>query len=574
MSENDVMLEGEKETKGMPKAAWFAIGGFLLVILLGVLWYFFGALLFRRGDPIAEIAPQDTMLYMGFDFLHLQSEEVADIFQIFREMSDAEEMTMIEALDDFMTDEFNMSFSEDVMPWIGKNGALIVSDFDFNSEEGKYMFVIEARDKGEADIFIADFVLALDDESGMDFTDEEINGIKLYTHEPDYGDAMYIAREGSFIYFANSEDAIFSSVEIKKEDSLANSEGYINTLVGLPDDRIGLIYIGEGFFEDFFDVMAEDLYYPGISNFENFGLGGMGMSVSAEDVGLRFDFAIAYDEENLSDYYREILSYENLAPTTDALVPENTFLYVGTNRSGVPTSSLWEENPLYNEDTKEALDLFEDEFGISIWELLDMFAGEFAIAIAPAWDGLLTEMGEINLGFAIFASTNDEAGFSGWFDDLLDVFAQQLGAEFKRRDANIGDYQLKELVVEEYGQSLTLGYYGADNGYFILGSSGGMLEDGLGGKGSLADSERYQNTWLAFPDDSVPYLYLDVLELIDFIKDASDSYTVDEIREIEDALERMPVIAMSMNRRSGFTLSSTLIFFIETDSDTNNYVKP
>jgi hypothetical protein len=574
MSENETN-GGSGTSKGIPKAAWFIGGGFLVVLVIGALLFFFGARLFGGGDPIAEIAPHDTMFYMSFDFLKVRSEEVADIFQVFQEMSGVEEMTMIEALDESMLDEFKMSFSGDIIPWIGQYGAFMILDGDVYKGDFDYMFVVEARDIGVADQFIADFVLALDEASGMDFSGEEINGITLYTHEPDYGDAVFIAREGGFLYVANSEEAIFNSIELKKEDSLAKTEGYVNTLAEIPDDRIALMYIGGGFYQSFLDAMAEDLYYSGIDELESLGLGGIGMSVSAEDAGLRFDFAVSYDEEDLSDYQKEVLTVEYLAPTTDALVPEDTFLYLGISRNDVPSFTQLSDSPMCTEDTKEALELFEDEYGISIEELFDMFAGEFAIAIAPAWDGILAEMGEANLGLSIFASTNDEAGFSGWFDDLLDVFAQQMGGEFKRRDANIGDYQLKELVAEEYGESLTLVYYGADNGYFILGTSEGMLEDGLRGKRSLADSETYQNTWQAFPKGSVPYLYLNMIELIDFVKDSGASYSMDEMHYLEDTVEKMPVIAVSMNSPSELARSFTMIFFIiETDNDTNIYVKP
>lgn len=579
MNENDILLEDEKKaegngepTKGIPKAVWF-IGGGLLIIILAVVvaWNFYGARLFGGGDPIAEITPSDALLYMSFDFLKLQSEEVADIFRVFQEMSDVEEMTMIETLDEYMGDEFNMSFSEDVMPWVGQYGALIVPELDFHNEEIEYMFVVEARSKGNADKFITDFIEKLDQEQDMQFNGEEKDGIMLYTHEAEYGDDMFIARESRYVYFANSEDAIFNSAEIKKEDSLASSEGYINTLSELPDNRMALLYLGESFYQTFLDAMAEDLYYSGLGSLENLSKGSMGMSVSAEEAGLRFDFAVAYDEENLSDYQKDLLVIEYLAPETDKLVPEDTFIYFGVNRGELPSSAFLEESPLYTEDMEEAFDLLERDLGISFEELFGMFDGEFGFAVAPARDGALAELGEINMGFALFASTSEEAKFTSWFGNFLDKSAEGMYVEIDTQGTTFGDYELEELVVDTYGERISLIYYGASNGYIIIGTSENMLEDGLGDGNNLADNETYQNTWKAFPSGSIPYMYVDVLELIDFIKDNADSYTIDDIREIEDSLEKMPLIAAAMNEKSsGYTQSFTLIFFIETNNDTNN----
>jgi hypothetical protein len=574
MSENDVLLEDETSgdqgtpSKGIPKAVWYAGGGILVIVALGVLWYFFGARLFGGGDPIAEITPGDTILYMSVDFLKLQSEETDEILQVFQEMSHAEEATLIEALDEYMADEFEMSFSDDVMPWVGQYGALIAGgDLDLYNEDYEYMFVIEVRNKGGADQFIEDFIEKLDHDQGMQFKVEEKDGITLYVHEDEYGDDAYITREGRYVYLANSEDVIFDSVNLKKDDSLASTDGYKKITAELPDNRIALMYFGENFFQAFFDAMAEDLYYSDANSFENIGWGGMGMSMSVQDVGLQFDLAVAYDEETLSDYQRDTLSVGPTPPETDKLVPGNTFFYLGANQRNRPNVSL-EDNPLYSEDMKESFELFEDQYGISIEEFINMFTGEFALALAPARDGVIAELGGINLGLIILASTNDEAGFSKWFGHFLDTVAGEVGLPVFTQDATIGDYELKELVLVNNSESFLTLYYGASNGYIIIGTSEDMLEDGLGGEDSLADSERYQNTWKAFPSDSVPYMYVNMLELFDLIKDTSDSYTTDEIHEIEGNLEKMPVIAMVTNQPSGYTWSFTTILFIETE--TNN----
>ena len=176
----------------------------------------------------------------------------------------------------------------------------------------------------------------------------------------------------------------------------------------------------------------------------------------------------------------------------------------------------------------------------------------------------------MDLGITLFLSTDDEAGFSEWFSSVLDLLENILAQdmymfmEFDSQDTTIGDYTLEELFIDSYGERLSVLHYGASNGYIIIGTSEDMLEDGLSGDASLAYNEMYQNLWSAFPSDSVPYVYVDLVGFFDFIKDNDGSYTTDEIREIEDNLEKMPMVAMAANQPSGYTWSFTMILFIET----------
>jgi hypothetical protein len=256
------------------------------------------------------------------------------------------------------------------------------------------------------------------------------------------------------------------------------------------------------------------------------------------------------------------MAFEYLAPETDKLVPEDTFLYFAMNRSELTGRTSLEDNPFYTEDMEEAFELLERDLGLSLEELIGMFDGEFAFALAPAWDGVLAELGEINMGFTLFASTSEEAKFTSWFGDLLDIFAEDMYVELDTKSTTFGDYELEELIVDAYDERVSLLYYGASNGYIIIGSSEDMLEDGLSGETSLADNETYQNTWNAFSSSSIPYMYVDVLEIIDFIKDNTDPYTTEDINE--SALKKMPVVAAAINQPSENTYSTTLIFFIET----------
>ena len=81
---------------------------------------------------------------------------------------------------------------------------------------------------------------------------------------------------------------------------------------------------------------------------------------------------------------------------------------------------------------------------------------------------------------------------------------------------------------------------------------------------SLAENATYSETWQAFPAGSVPYLYVDMPGLMDFIADSMGTSSDGDLQAIRSGVRKMPVIAAAMNNTPGYVSSSTMIIFIET----------
>lgn len=552
-----------KKGGGVPKSVWFIGGGCALLICaavcagLGVfLWLnFFGA-----GDPIASVTPGDSLLYVGFDLAKAQSEDAANVFDLLQDLAEVDDkQTVIEFFDEAMREELGMNFTQDALPWVGRYASFVITEGDLTSGDFDFMFIVEARSKSGADEFIAEFVAAAESRQDMSFEVSEKNKITFYTHKSDYdpsGDVV-VARVGKFVYFSNSEDAIAASAGLKKSDSLANSQPYKDGIAALSRDRIFTVYMDGDLYGQMVEDMGASLFYGG--GMPTSGLAeditGMAIGLAVEDEGARLDFATVYAGED-----RTASSY--LAPTTDALVPGDTFFFMGMNSPQDLGGYLEEDSPFYNRDAREALDLLDQEYGVSVEELFDTLGGELAVAIGPASDGLPVEVGEVNVGITLLASAKDEAGFVRWFDHMLDVAFADTGAEYKAEDVAVGGYALQELSIDQGGQTVTALYYGADNGYVVLGTSLGVLEGGLDGKDTLAANPAYIETWKSFPSGSAPYMYLDVQGLINFIKQ-NDPSAFSYNPDVERGLSRIPAVALSMNASKGNVFSQTLIVFIK-----------
>jgi len=564
-----VQTEPEK-TKGIPKSVWFIGGGCLLLLCAAVcvglgiyLWSnFFG------GGDIASVVPNDSLVYVSVDLTNIQSESVDKVANVFQDLAEVDDKkTAIESLDESMDQEYGMSFTEDVLPWVGQHGAFVITDGDLTSEDFEFMFIAETRNKSKADEFLTKFVAAAADKQDMTFETSERDKITFYTYKSDYDSSqdVILARVGNFVYFSNSEDAIVKSADLKKADSLADDQNYKDGISALSGNSIVTMYFGPDAYVQAIEGMGSDFFYGSgvpLSELENTGIAGFAMGMSVEDAGVRFDFAAVYDEANMSDFQKDMFNITYSKSQTDTLLPGDTFFFLGVNSSQNFGRYLQEDSPLYDQDVQESFDLLEKEYGVSITDLFNLLNGEFSLAIGPANDGMPVDLGEINMGVTILVGTNDEEGFTKWFENAIDAAFTSMYTDYKIEDTTIGGYALQELSIDDYSGMIPALYYGADNGYVVLGTSKGILEDGLSQKNTLADNATYAGTWNAFPSGSVPYMYLDVQGFVSFLKE-SDPNTFSGSESVEKGLKRIPVVAVSMNKPNGNVRSQTLIVFIK-----------
>lgn len=559
-----------KPKRKIPVLVWIAgCAGILFVCaVIAVAAVYFGLPLFG-GDPIISAVPNDSMVYMGVDLTQTQSEKFADIVKIIQGM--AEEDTgknLADSLDKTMKDELEMSFTDDVVPWLGAHGAFVITEADFSGSDATMMFILETRNKNKADEFLTKFVAALEKKQDAEFEQTETDGITFYIDkaESTYDDDTVLARNGKLLYIANSQDAILKSVKLQKADSLASFQAYKDALAVLPKDRLATIYMSSTTISEALDSLYSEAgpfgANPYVTDMAAEGMSGMAMSLSVVDQGLQMDMAAMYDETKMTEYQKQVLATDYLAPTTDALVPEDTFLFVAARTSQTASSYTEVDNPLYSSDMQESLDLLEQQYGIDLKEMVNLIGNEFAFAIGPANDGLFSEAADINIGFTMLAGTTDEAAFKAWFDNTLDtLFTQNMGTPPDTSDTKIGEYELQVLNLPNGSETVPAFIYGVDNGFFVLGTSQSMLENGFGGTKTLANNAAYRQTWTAFPQGSVPYMYLNLKDLMNFLADASSGDR--DILDIQKKTEKIPVVAMTVNNATGNINSTTIIFFIE-----------
>ncbi len=481
------------------------------------------------------------------------------------EIAGQDQTNLEDTLNKFMEDNLDMSFTNDVVPWVGRYASLAITDADFQTGEIHYLAIIQTRNSGKARQFLADFAKALEDNEGISLICSERDGILFYTYSGQEfsGSDQVIALAGKFVYLAESEQAILDSFKMNKSNSLSSSKAYKDAIAVLPKNRLLTLYFGgEAYASILNQILAESYLDTSVlPDLENLTFGGMAMSLSTQDAGLRVDTAVSYDEAKLSDFQKQSLQARYLDSTIDGLVPGNTFFFMGTNSSLTPGRYLQDGSPLYNKDIKDALDLLDQELNINIADLLNLLGGEIGLAVAPSNDTFLSEGFGPQVGLMVLSSTPDEEGANAWLADLNNILSEQMQVDFSVDDASIGDYNLQKLSMSDGVQQTPFLFYGADKGYFILGMSEDMLNKGLNSTDTLANNIDYRNTWKAFPKGGTPLLYLNTSGLIDMLTNMEGGTDLDV--NTLTSLKKIPTIALSINTPKGFTQSSTLIVFIE-----------
>jgi hypothetical protein len=565
-----VKSASENKILGIPRKFLLIGGGclaFLCICLVAAALIYFYVIGGFGGNPIPALAPADSVLIMSVDLLKLQSSDVRDIAQVFQDLAGVDTgLDMIETLDESMYSEMNMTFTDDVLPWIGQYAGLIVYDYDPNSYDvPEISFVVSVRNKSKADAFIEDLVPYLEDSSYDRYESVERDGVTFYSSQS--GD-MTIARSGSQIFFGTSQAAIRNSIGLKKTDSLAGTDGYKKAIAALPKGQLATMYVDGRNFQKYFDFLWDDsglsyslnIYGTDLFNFKH--IAGVALGISTSKDGLRLDYATALNPDKLSASQLEALNIKYSRSNIENMVPEDTFVFSALKSSKGPGYLLERGGLLDNPDIQESLDLLEREYDFSLQDFLDSLSGEYGLAISPARDGIMAES-DINVGITFIAGITDQSNLT---DMILDFLDTNLGYvdEYSVESVTYGKYDLQGLIIDEFDYRDPTVVFGEDNGYFILGTSPANLNDSLGGTRSLADSAKYRQTWKAFSSGSIPVLYVDLVALVDLIY-ANDPYAFEyDMPGVPNNIDKVPVFAISRNKASKYVPSTSIMLFVDT----------
>jgi hypothetical protein len=531
-------------------------------------------LLGRSMELTAQTMPPDVVFYVSMDLRKLQSENLDPIIWAFSEDLKRDQVSaidrMYEEFDVILEEALGLSFTEDVMPWVGGAIGFGMTGLDMDMwagvDEAEILLAFEVRDKGAADRFLEKFKDRLAEESGEDFSKEVYQDVTIHILDtPHEYERIAFCRSNDIILFSLDESSLKGAIDAQNGESLGDTPGFREVIGSLPPDRLVTMFInGERYFNIFSETFSW-MYGSDLSDLYNESTGMMSdiaMGLSIADVGLRMDTAYKINPEAISE---EILEgFAKGASRTAHILPDSTLLHFYSYHLDLVWESMIDAiSAMEDADFEESLEVFELTFGFDISD--DLFArldGEWAFAMMPSSAGFLTEFLEVPIGFSILAETSDPHGLlevSEAFSTTVEL--QGLGEVEKIQDERGTYYDLIDMY-----SGTAIFTYGVNDDLFVIGSSKDVLDDIFSDRPSLAESERYQQVWQSFPSDIAPMVYIDIQG---FIANIRETMSPDEREYFDDDVGSQLIpftffAAGTMPPRNDL-MRATMILFIETD---------
>ncbi len=547
----------------------------VVVILLFVDPFGWDLLGMTGKDAAAEAIPAEAAMYIHVNLDRLGDENLEAIIRALSPEPLEEGTTFLdqqlEELDDWLSEEMNITYSEDIQPWIGNDVGLGISDLAFDlygtaGQEG-ILFAVEVDDKSAADEFLEQIITELEERSGATVEEETYADQTIYFLEDDVVDNVAICRSENLLLIGESVVPIHAGIDAQNGASLADLDSYQNAIDGLPGGEILTMYMDMAKYYESMTPLVSMAYGPGMSDLMSESSAAavyVAVGISAVDVGVKIDYAILTDPELQAELPE---GYLDTDPKIPSMAPEDTIMYLV---SGIVVEDLEQtrENLLQllssqGSDAEEALTLFAMSFGFDpIDDLIGSLDGEIALLLLPSAEGLLAESMDIPLGFALLAETNKPQKLLTVADNFSAAMERQGMGEVEVSEEEFGT--IYDLVDMFSGDLIVT--YGVGEEHLMIGSSSSVFADLFSGGPSLAESEAYQEIWDAFPRDMVPMMYLNIEGLIGQIRESMEPWEREDFDEEAGAiLKAMKAFAAAMAPVEDNLSKMTIILFIETE---------
>ncbi|MFN8372559.1 MAG: DUF3352 domain-containing protein [Anaerolineae bacterium] len=352
----------------------------LCVLLLGVLP---GAALAASVEDLTALAsyyPADTVVFAAIRSDAAYLETLNGLLTRIERRTDSPIMTIEDMLNQSLSVN-NLSFEDDIRPWLGDSIALGVRDLNSRFSPG-FMIAVDVTDNAALAALLDN--AAQDSSSGEEYTQYEFDGAVLRL----YGNVLLVSQTEQML-----DDAA-------EGDRLSDSEDFSATLALLPEpDYNAVIYLQTNEIMDLLrEQMAAQAAQTGmdLAMFDQFNVAGseaVGLTV-INDLGFAIDIAARPAEEVNPDF----------APATDSAPLDLGFA------ARVPAGAwLYMQDTNFGDDVRRSINLlaFVMEMGIDQQVAQSMARGQQIPAFLDQLDRNDVRA-FINLAFAGFTGLNFE----------------------------------------------------------------------------------------------------------------------------------------------------------------------
>jgi hypothetical protein len=559
----------------------------LAIICAGIALFAWNSL--GRKSSIPELVGADTQVYFTFqpalsDLPNIQRLQAAypDLF------IDDPNSQVSERLED----ELDINFKEDILPWVDKEMAVAItgiSDYmleggslygDFGNEvaeDADVTFIIASRDDKQAQAFL-DKVRTQLSAKGNTFSDTTHDGTTIVEVSDKDGKAInaYALLKGNVV-LASTPELVKAVIDRAKsgENTLKDNPHYQDVRASLPESAIAHFYINgtllNGAMAASLEEGLEDVPPAQAKQLEDQlellrAVNGVGLSVSVEAEGIKFDGSAKIDQASLGERARQNLEAQvaALSGAQSGTISNEAVAFMSF-RIPTATRELLSDMIFESDEGVETAEMLYDQFGIDIQkDLLDWFEGEAAIVVVPGG-----ELGDVTLpvsGYFSIKPLDIEAAQAGMENIRIGLEDSMQGAlVFEEQSLGGSDW----FMVVEPGSGIGYGGYGILDGAVVIGIAPNSLEAAGEGKNApISADPRFTTVQNALGSEHNSMLYINVGGALD----AAEANGVD-LAELDDDVDLeknlRPIKAIGLTGKAGISekgiASSSLFILIEAE---------
>jgi hypothetical protein len=500
---------------------WLTIGGGVLALCLlltcagGIAGYFYrdqilAILGLAQTQRIAQILPEETEFYWSITPNIQNVSGYQNLKTLY--LDNPEVKAALDDLQADLTEETDMSFAEDIQPWLGTEIVLAAPNFQAafagTNETPAFVLAAHSRDRVASDKFIEKF-LATAAAENQPFTAQSYQEVTLQVQNNDFGEDTYLASFAELVVISNGESLIKEMIDRSQGNSeqpaLVNSARFQRVTGQLPSEAITTIYMDyDGLFATVLNDIPFQLSAEQRQSLEAFE--GIGLAGTLQPDGIQLDFAMTFDPAKMTEQFRTSLEEQVPSPNTifANLPAEAMFVYNTNNLSRIWSQA--QESLSGNPDFKEGLADLQDELGIDLNEdIFSWMTGEVALVFVEA--SPIDEFAP-PLGGYLIIGTDDVAKAQAALDKVVgSLLEQELLPELE--PATIDGVEM--MAMTDFFTGKVQGGYGFHKNYFFLAFSEEAIKSLSSAAATpLTGSKNFSAVQARLPRNNYGYLYADI----------------------------------------------------------------
>ncbi|CAG0929395.1 hypothetical protein TFLX_01301 [Thermoflexales bacterium] len=537
-----------------------------------------------QADPTASVMPANTMLYFS---MNTHTEKLPNFNVIADAWKDSKEARQIAAGLELAFTQAGLNWEEDLQSWLGNRVAMGLIDFGGKDDDAERSFsyrmpffvvAVHTKDRAKSDAVLANVLEQFSKSShGSIETETYRNTTLTYIKS----DSKFMPESGAFatvndvVVFTLSLDNLKAAINASLDNqNLAASANYKTVMSTLPEQTAGTFYMDfPAYMNEYFKMFEatsksteevfDNIYTSVYSNTDATpdpeilkqqeerqrqreearlqqeqqlqqlhdlmqAMGGMGMVMTYEPTGIRFDLAMQYDLTKMPENWRKYVD-ENQTPASNRIfgsLPASTIVALNGNMQkawgmlldpdywAMSLSSL----PGMNRDEiASKLAEFQKLTGVDLKaDFFDLLNGEMAIVMLPKTEQTRSKFGfSVPFQFAALFDSSDGAKASSSLDKLVQAVSALAGKNSVKWQSLSGlPYS---VVLDPDGKPMLT--YGVVDGRLVIGTdSNTLLSIDNAEQAPLSNSELFKQATGLLPGNRLNTFFMNFQPLWDWLE--------------------------------------------------------